>query len=680
MKIKLLSFFVMLLIAGAAMGQSAILKQANLEFEKSNYFDAKDLYKKAFSKEKDKAVKAEILFKIGECYRMFLDTKNQIAWYDKAVKANYPDPIALLYLAQAQKMSGKYADATVTFNKYKAAAPTDKRGEEGAQSCELAAKWVQKPTRYTVSNMVSINSKFSDFAAAYAKKDYRVLFFTSNKEESMGAAVDEGTGYKFTDIYETTLDRKGKWSTPKPIPAPVNSPVNEGAACFDRKYSEMFFTRSGFAKGKDLRSKIYVTKRRGQTWDEPVALPFCNNDSATYGHPSLSADGTHLYFASDMPGGHGGLDIWVSTYDKSKKAWGDPVNLGPNINTDGNEMYPYIRNDGVLFFSSDGHLGMGGLDIFKATFANNEWGDVTNMKYPINSPADDFAIIFEDGAERGYLSSNRDGGKGSDDIYSFNLPPIILTLRGVARNKDNGNPIPEVKIEMVGSDGSSISQLTDKTGAYKFDSGQFHPNVSYKLTATKKDYLGDKGEVSTVGQETSKDYVLDFKLKPIIKKPIVLPNVLYVFDKTVLIPVSNASLDSLVKILDENPTITIELDANTDARGSEEYNQKLSQGRAETVVNYLVDHGIDKDRLTPVGQGKMVPRTLEDDEKVTISADGSTLYNGTAKTFSFKKGDNLTMEFINKIADKDEQEAAHQLNRRTEFKILRQDFAPKPKK
>ncbi|MEI6816566.1 MAG: OmpA family protein [Bacteroidota bacterium] len=671
MKLKLTNFFIVLLIAGSALAQSSATKSADVEYDKQNYFEAKDLYKKAYTKEKDKAIKTEILFKIGDCYRMLLDNKNEIQWLEKAIKAKYPDPIALLYLAQAQKMSGKYADATVTFNKYKAAVPSDNRGELGAQSCELSAKWIQKPTRYSVNNMVGINSKFSDFATCYAKKDLKVVMFTSNRQESLGNAVDEGTGSKFSDIFETSLDRKGKWSTAKALPAPVNSPMNDGACCFDKKYTEMFFTRSLNMKGK-VRSKLFVTKRRGQTWDEPTSLPFCNDDSSSYGHPSLSPDGTTLFYTSDIPGGQGGFDIYFSKYDKAKKAWGDPVNCGPNVNTDRDDQYPFIRSDTVLYFSSYGHLGMGGLDIYRAVLADGAWGNVTNMKYPINSPADDFAIVFEDEKrESGYLSSNRDGGKGSDDIYSFYLPPIVLTLKGVARDKDNNNEIPDAKIEMVGSDGSSVSAVTDKSGGYKFDSAQFHPNVIYKLAASKKDYLGDKGEESTMGQELSKDYIHDFKLK-FVKKPIVLPNVMYVFDQATLIDVSFPSLDTLVKVLNDNPTITIELDANTDARGDADYNKKLSQRRADTVVMYLIQHGIDSARLKPVGMGKSNPRTLTEDVTATGVYKGKEL-----KPAHFKKGDYLTESFIAKLSSEDEKEAAHQLNRRTEVKILTQNYVPK---
>ena len=668
MKLKLSNLFIVLLIAGSALAQSSATKSADVEYDKQNYFEAKDLYKKAYTKEKDKAIKTEILFKIAMCYREFNDTKNEIQWFDKAIKAKYPDPIAILYLAQAQKMAGKYADAGATFNKYKAAVPSDNRGDLGAQSCELSAKWIQKPTRYAVTNMAGINSKFADFAASYAKKDYKIIIFTSTRQESMGNAVDEGTGSKYSDLYETTLDRKGKWSTAKPLPAPVNSPMNEGASCFDRKYSEMFFSRS-LNKGGKVRTKIFVTKRRGQTWDEPTQLPFCSDDSSSYGHPSLSPDGTTLFFASDMQGGLGGFDIWYSKYDKAKKSWGNPVNAGPNINTDRDEQWPYIRSDSVLYFSSYGHLGMGGLDIFKATNTDGVWGNVQNMKYPINSPADDFAIVFEDGpGEHGYFSSNRDGGKGGDDIYSFYLPPILVTLKGVARNSETKDILPDTKIEMVGSDGSSISAVTDKSGSYKFDTAQFHLNVSYQLKATKYDYFGDKGEENTMNVEASKDYTHDFNLKP-IPHVIVLPNVYYVFDQAALIPTSFPSLDTLVKTLKENPNLAIELDANTDSRGEAGYNQKLSQRRADTVVLYLIQQGIDSARLKPVGKGKSNPRTLDKEETETGVYPGKTLH-----PYTFPKNVRLTDEYINKLPSDDARESAHQLNRRTEAVITSKTY------
>jgi peptidoglycan-associated lipoprotein len=669
--------FLMLIFTLSAFGQGGSMEDANKAYKKSEYYNAVTLYQKAFSKEKNKSTKAEILFKIGECYKKINNTAQSEVWFGKAVKANYADPLALLYYADALKSNGKYDDAIVQYTKYSQDNSSDPRGVEGVKSSKLAKEWKEKPGKYKVDNLVMINTKYLDFSEAFGKKDYKTLIFTSNREEAGGKSIDAWTGLKFTDLFETTVDKKGKWSTPKPLPAPVNSDVNEGAASIDRKGDDMFFTRCTADKGQSTQCKIFHTHKNGSAWTEPELIPLAP-DSFTVGHPSLNADQTVMYFSSDMAGGQGGKDIWMSSYEKSGKAWGKPVNLGPKINSSGDEMYPFIHADGSLYFSSNGYLGMGGLDIFKSKAEGKGWSVPENMKYPINSSGDDFGIIFEDEADQGYFTSNREGGKGSDDIYQFKKPPLIFILIAKVTNKETGALLVGAKVEVVGSNGTSQSFTTDGDGIIKAPVEQ---NTTYTLMASLDGYLTANGTISTVGLTESKDILTDLPLQP-TDKTIVLPNILYDLGSATLRPESKDTLNQLIAILKDNPKIVIEIGSHTDSRATDEFNQKLSQDRAQSVVDFLIEKGVDKNRITAKGYGESTPRTLGEDASLTV--------NG--KPFTFKKGDIITDDFITKLApdyvpEKNEkglsktpipdiQEAAHQLNRRTEFKVLRSNYVP----
>ncbi len=634
--------------------QKGSVAAGDAAFSKGDYYDAVPLYKKAFSKEKNKTKRAEIIFKTAESYRKVNDFKNQEVWYAKAIKAGYKEPVAILNLADAIKFNGKYDEAIVQYNNYKKAAPDDPRGEEGVVSCEQAQKWKDKPVRYKVEDLSPLNTKYNDFGVAYSNKDHRAVIFTSSRAEAIGKNPDGGTGEKFQDLFEANVDKKGKWSSPKPLLEPVNTGANDGAAILDKKGNEMFFTRCGFEKGKTGNCDVYFTKRKGQAWDEPKLIVL-SQDSATVGQPCLTADAQTLYFVSDMSGGQGGKDIWVSKYDKKSKTWGTPVNLGNKINTPEDDMWPYIASDNALYYATKGHLGMGGLDIFKSSMATDgSWDEPVNLKYPVNTSADDFAFVIDDGGEHGYLSSNREGGKGGDDIYEWKLPPLIFTVAGKVFDADSRANIEGVSIELFGSDGSSIPFKTDKTGTYKFD---LKPETSYKVSAIMKDYLNKYIEVSTVGIEVSKDFIgdFDFAMKS-TRKAIELPNILYDVSKWDLRPESKVALDGLVKTMDENPTIVIELGSHTDSRPIPMTNDTLSQRRAQSVVNYLIEKGIDADRLYAKGYGEKEPRVLDKD-------------NG-----SFKSGDVLSDAFINDLKKTSLKEEAHQLNRRTEFKVLRTNY------
>ncbi|MEO6882659.1 MAG: OmpA family protein [Bacteroidia bacterium] len=645
-----IAVFVFSMSSVSVKAQKNFTKDADMAFQGQQYFNAIELYKKAYAKVKKKDEKARIIFQTAECYKDINDTKQAESWYQKAVKAKYPDPKATLYLADMKKINGKYDEALIEYNNYKQMVPSDPRGEDGAKSCELAQKWKDNPTRYDVENMSMINSRDEDFAPAYGDRKHKSLIFSSTRPGAIGDKTDLNTGQTYSDLYTTTVDKNGKWSTPVSLAAPINSEYNEGAAEMDNKDKMIYFTRCGVVKNSQAKCQLYVATKKGSGWGDPELLPFCV-DSFAFGHPSISEDGMTLFFSSDMPGGQGGKDIWFSKYDKKAKKWGNPINAGPEINTPQDEMYPYIRDDNTLYFSSNGHLGMGGLDIYSAQkIGDDKWGKVTNMLYPINSSGDDFAIIFDGKNERGYLSSNRDGGKGSDDIYSFVLPPLIFTIQGVVADKESKQPIPNATVKLLGSDGSSVEATTDKAGMYKFaENGKdryVNPNTSYVISASATDFIktaNSSAKETTVGVNEAKIFIHNFELQSAPKgKEISFPQVLYDVNKATLRPESKDSLNALYQTLVDNPTITIELDANTDQRGSRALNIKLSQARAQSCVSYLISKGIDSVRMTP--KGWAFDRPL------------------------------VSMKEINKMKTKEEKEAAFQKNRRTSFRVLSTDY------
>lgn len=662
---------VALIFSVNGMAQKNFSKEADKAFDNKEYFNSIELYKKAYTKAKRKEEKALIIFKTAECYRMIGDSKQAEAWYMKAIKANFSDPKVKLYLAESKKAQEKYNDALIEYNNYKKEVPSDPRGEDGAKSCELAQKWKDNPTRYKVDNMAMINTKDPDFGPAYTDKKYNKLFFTSMRPGVTGAALDGTTGENYSDIFETSQDKNGKWSTPLSMGEPINTKDNEGLPSVTKKGDMIFFTRCIVEKNKETYNQLWVAMKKGNAWDAPTKLPFCV-DSLKFAAPSISADGLTLFFSSNLPGGQGDNDIWMSKFDKKEKKWGAPINLGPGINTTGNDVFPFIHDDGTLYFSSNGHLGMGGLDIFRAEKkGEDQWGNVTNMKYPINSAGDDFGIIFEGKKERGYLSSNREGTKGADDLWSFILPPLIFTIDGVVSDCKFKETISGVTVKLVGSDGSSVETKTDAAGYYKFaDNGTsryVNPNTSYVITViageakTNQAKLGflnssDKAKETTVGVEEAKTYKHDFCLVP-IEREIRFPDVLYDLAKADLRPESQDSLNFLYQTLIDNPTIVIELSSHTDFRGSDKDNQVLSEARAKSCVDYLISKGIPAERMVAKGYGEKRPLEVKD-------AEGNVLYT-------------LSEAYITKTTkgqSKEEFEALMQKNRRTVFSVLRKDY------
>jgi peptidoglycan-associated lipoprotein len=656
--IRIVSVFALVTVLSLTVNAQKNYKtDADVAFSGLKYYQAIEMYKKAYTKETKAEVKAEILFQIAECYRLKEDGKQAAVWYNKAIKAKHENPIAIYHVGNIYKSEGKYEEAIVEFNKYKAANPSDKRADIAIKSSQAAKEWKDNPTRIIVNPMPLLNSEDYDFSPTFADRKYEELYFTSTRQGSAGANISDVTGMNFDDIYQTKRDNKGKWSEPTVLNETINSPVSEGSAALNEKKNEIYFTRCGVQEKGVMGCSIFWAKKAGQKWGVPEVIPI-TEDTFTVGHPAISPDDNTLVFASNMPGGQGGKDLWYITYDKKAKKWSEATNLGSEINTPGDEMFPYIRDNGELYFASTGHPGMGGLDMFKsASTGVNQWSGVENLKVPLNSEANDFGIIFEGDKERGFFTSSRDGGKGGDDIWEFYLPPMLFSLEGVVKDIETEKPLANAKIKLVGTDGSSAEATTDENGNFAFmENGPdryIKANTSYSLVVEKKKYLIAKGKESTVGQETSKKYFHEYKLQPLEDKIIQLPLIEYEYNKADLRPNSKDSLNFLYNILIENPTLVIQLRSHTDFRGSATYNQKLSQRRAQSCVDYLVkEKGIDGDRIKAKGMGEEEPMK---------GVDGILLDEKT----------------INAMKTNEEKEAAHQRNRRTDFKVISTDFVPK---
>ena len=675
-------------------GEESVSKEmarANEAFEFNEYFTATQMYKKAFGRTRSKSEKVEITFRLAECYRMMQDAKSAANYYSRAIKLEYGDPIVYYRHAQMLKILGNYEDAIIDFQKYIELRPDDKRGKTGIEAVKMAKEWKEKPTRYLVENEKDLNSKYHDFAVTYGGKPTMndEIYFVSDRDEAQGSLKDGWTGGGFTDIFVSRAERKKtrgrrgsgadeelSWSLPIPLEGEfVNSRYHEGPLCFDSRRRVMYFTRCVKERNNKLGCAIYKSDKRGQGWGDPEIIVLAPDSVTSVGHPTLSPDDEFLYFASDLESGYGGRDIYMTTYNRRERKWEEPKNLGPAVNTLGNELYPFVHLDGYLYFASDGLPGMGGLDIFRIKLGEDGMpeGEAENMKYPINTNFNDFALVFDgDEAEKGYLTSDREGGKGGQDIYSVLLAPLVFEIEGRLISSKDKRPINTGSVKLDGG-GNSYTVVTDKSGYFKFTIDQVEENTNYTLSFEKKKFLSGTAETTTmsipfdayefIAAENHYLHVLkvDKALEP-IEEPIVLPNVFFDLAKWDLRPEAKEALDSVVIILNNNPTLVIELRSHTDYRDTDEKNDILSQKRAQSCVDYLIEKGIPKDRLVAVGRGEREPFKIPEG------------YDGYGSEH-FKAGTVLTEAYIKRQSALI-QDVANQINRRTDFKVLHDEYVP----
>jgi peptidoglycan-associated lipoprotein len=637
-----------------AQKKSRKMVKADQAFSLEQYNKAAELYQKAYQTTKSRAVKSEIIFKQAECYRLSGNKKRAESYYKRAIKAKYPDVIVYLRYADILRMNEKYEEAKEQYQKYIQLNPSDISGEMGFKSCDYAINWLANPTRYKVEIMPLVNSRFSDFSPSFGNGEYSEIYFTSSRSGGFSNKVDDRTGETFTDIYSSKLNKKGKWSVPIMLEEPINTTGNEGSVVLNKRGTTMYFTKCDVQKKKSLGCNIYVSNRKGKVWGPPTMLQIKVDSNTTLGHPTISEDETTLIFSSDLSGGYGGKDLWIVKQQKRGK-WSDPVNLGPAVNTSNDEMFPFLHSDGTLYFASTGHIGMGGFDIFKSYLdENGNYSSITNLKYPVNTSGHDFGMIIEKSGERGYLTSDRKGGKGGDDIYQFELPPLVLSMRGVVTDSKTGAIITNAKVILSSSKGEGAETKTDNTGSYNF---KLDPLLSYEILVASEGYLNKKMTETTVGIDKNKVFIIDVIMDP-VKKEIILPKIEYDFAKWDLRDKSTSDLDMLAEALKDNPNVVIELKSHTDFVGDNKSNLRLSQKRADACISYLVSVGIDPGQLVAVGVGEDEPFVIE------------------KKDGRFKEGDVLTESYINKIKFRKNKKKAHQYNRRTSFKVLREDYVP----
>lgn len=628
------------------------LEDADRKFAQGEYFVAADMYRQIYrqTSPKKRELRGEVALRMAESYRLINNPLRANAAYANAIRYKVNDSIVTLQYARSLQKSGDYKQAIRYYNDFLKLYPDNKFAKNELEGSKLAPEWKAVPTLYAVKRIELLNSNRGEFSPALLPPDYDQVYFTSNRKGVVGDTISNITGASLNDIFMSRKDESGNWMAPEHVESPINTNGDEGAVSFSAQGAGMYYTQARTDSVTVSLPSIYVSYRSSGSWGVGSKIEISKRDTTSvFAHPAIDPSGTYLYFVSDMPGGYGGKDIWRASMV------GDLVeyveNLGPDINTAGDEMFPYVRNDSTLYFSSDGHIGMGGLDIYRADYnkKNKKW-TIENLKSPINSMADDFGITFEGEKESGFFSSNRNDGKGFDHIYTFAYPVITTIAEGYIVDTDD-EFITNATVRMVGRDGTNKRFQGKKDGTYKLDVSR---GTDYVFLASAPNHLNTRMSLKTVSMERDSTYLVDFILTP-INKPVVLENIFYDFDKATLRPESKEELDGLVTLLNDNPNVTIELSAHTDRKGSVEYNDRLSLRRAESVVDYLIKAGIAKDRLVAAGKGKSVPKTVT---------------KAVVKKYDFlKEGEILTEEFIEQLTP-EQQDMADQVNRRTEFKVL----------
>ena len=618
------------------------IEKANKYYEKYDYKFAIDLYEKVMRKKPS----LEIAQKLANCYRFVNNMEAAEVAYAKVLSFEGFEPINYRYYADALKQNSKFDKAKENYLLYAQAIPA-KAGEAAvwANSCDAAKMWAENPEpNVSIENELLLNSEYSEFSPVKYKTGYVFVsdrWFIKNKASKKGDEVYGWTGNPYLKLYETTGKSSPELSL---LPKPVNNEFHTGPAAFSASGDTIYFSRSEAdnskkGKGKIVgRNFIYYSVKENNDWREPVSLPFNSDATFSVQHPALSPDGMLLYFASDMPGGKGGTDIYASR-KMDDGSWGSPVNCGTNVNSADDEGFPSVSDEGTLYFSSKGHVGMGGLDIFSAKGSYNDFGIAENLRSPINSPKDDFGILYLSD-QSGLLSSNRNGGRGLDDLYRFTISAPkaaatpILAVEGQVLDKADGSPLGELLIHLVNiNSGKQVSVMSDASGKFRFD---LEPEQDYIIKGDDDRYFTrQEGEISTRGVKESTTFSVKFELERSDAAYLVrLNNIHYDFDKWNIRPDAANEMNRVVSFINNTPNVNIEMRAHTDARGTAAYNQILSQKRAESAVAFLRNNGVGSERYTAVGLG----------ETQLLNNCG----NGTVCS-----------------------EADHQLNRRTEFKVVK---------
>lgn len=670
-----------LLLSGCSIQQR--IKRADKKFAIGEYYTAADIYKSCYSRlssQKQKELKGYVAYKQGECYRL-INNPRAVNCYQNALRNKYylQDSIIFLNAGLALQYQGKYKDAAKSYDLYLQSHPDDYVAQAGKYACLKIDEWRKETSRYKVSEAKEFSQKrTSNFAPMFIGSQSDALMFTSNRQEKSKTSSKKMkrpsnvTGQQLFQLYQTRKNAAGEWEEIELAEGLYDTPESEqendttggkaagtaemGVCCFTEDGRTMYFTYSKPINGKDLGAKIYKSERASGEWSEPQEVKLFADSSITVGHPALNATGDTLYFVSDAPGGEGGKDIWMAELDGSE--WVNPQPLGKGINTSADEMYPYVHADGTLYFSSNGHPGYGGLDIYKAERDTTNKDSVVwvlyNMGAPFNGAGDDFGITFAGNTQDGFFSSNRGDKKGYDKIYRFVLPEMEFLVEGMVSDEE-GTPLSDAVLRIVGSDGTNSKLNARRDGSYKI---KLKKDVKYVMLATARGHLNAKEQWTTLNLKDSKTYTINFTLSP-ISRPVKMENIFYEFGSWEITKASETELLHLVKLLQDNPNITIELSAHTDLKGNEEFNLELSQKRAQSCCDFLMKHGIERERLTPVGYGKTKPVVAN---------------KALNKQYPFIPVEQVLDEAFILSLPEDKQEICNQINRRTEFKVLKTTY------
>ena len=660
-----------LVIALSSCSISARIKRADKRYNIGEYYQAAEMYKQVYRqlKGQDKSLRAHVAFQQGECYRI-LNNSRAANSYKSAIRYHYPDSIVYLHYAQVLQYQGKYSEAAKQYDIYLEAHPNDYVAMAGKYACGKADVWSKQPSRYKVAVAKEFNAKrSSNFSPMFIGEDIDALIFTSNRQEQKSTnrkkvRTSSVTGMPSFNLYSARKNAAGKWEDIELCEGLYKESENEegenqkqtttaelGAASLSADGRTMYFTYSKPINGQDLGAKIYMSQRASGEWGEAQEVKLFKDSSITVGHPSINMTGDTLYFVSDAPGGYGGKDIYMAISNGSE--WDDIRNMGPQINTSDDELFPYIRQDGRLYFASKGHPGYGGLDLFYAVLQDTTW-EVFNMGAPFNSNGDDFGITFAGATENGFFSSNRGQKKGFDLIYSFVLPQLEFIIEGNVTD-NNGEHLADATLRLVGNDGTNVKTQIRRDGTYRL---KLNKDTRYAMLVNARGYLNEKQIFTTEGLKDSYTYEHNFVLSP-ISKPVKMGNIFFKFGSWELSPDSEDGLNALIKLLNDNPNITIEMAAHTDMVGNNEANQELSLKRAKSVVDYLIKHGIEQERLTPVGYGEEKPVVVDE-----------VLH----KQYPYLPKDQVLDEAFITTLSADKQEVCNSLNRRTEFRVLKTTY------
>ena len=644
----------LLIVSSLYSCKSAKLSDAEEKQRIGEYYEEAAIYRKVYTKTspKKRDLRGYIAYRMAECNRLINNTGKATSAYMNAIRYDYPDSTVYLRMGQMLQKTGRYPEAIKNYDIYMENDPSNLLAINGIQGCELAPGWKKNPTRYEVRRMDKFNSRRGEFSPMLAGDKYDQLYFASSRSKDKDAKVSAITGQNNNNLFLVKQDEKGAWLAPVELEDEVNTEYDEGTPSFSPDGNTMYYTYCAQDPEGPRTAEIYISTRSSAKWGKGTRATIVKDSVTALGHPSISPDGKYLYFVSDAVGGFGGKDIFRARV--AGNDFGPMENLGEEINTPGDEMFPYVRDSVTLYFASNGHPGMGGLDLFKATQDSTGKWKVENLGAPINSMADDFGITFAGKEERGFFCSNRNDARGYDHIYSFERPTITIFIEGIVNDVDE-YPIEDATVRIVGKDGLNVKVPVKKDGTYRVE---LERDIRYVMMASARGYLNQNYELHTGPEEKNETYIVDFFLSP-ISKPVVIDNIFYDFDKATLRPESKKALDEMIKMLNDNPNVTIELGAHTDRKGTDQYNERLAQRRAQSVVDYLIAGGIEAARLEAKGYGESVPKTIN---------------KKMAKQFDFlKEGDVLTEEFILALPP-EQQEIADQINRRTEFKVLRTNY------